>query len=213
LLPSAPPAHVTTVLSPMVTYMLPLRIPFTAAVGCVIRYVSPLPGPASMPTNTPLLSSPGPTRTVVPLTRAAIWSMPETRSPRAGHTAWNALTGGWCETCSVRNAMRTRARSGAVTSPSSSAPSSSPSSPPSSESAESPAATLVGAVLALAAAEPLRVLAPPLRALRSLFTLAPSPDLAGTSAAADARGDGAVDGAAGEATKRCWIGGSAGSLG
>jgi hypothetical protein len=87
LLPGAPPAQLTTVLSPIAMYGLPRSSPFTAAVWCEMRYVSPAPGPACTETKMPWLSSPGPTRIAVPETRAAIWSMPESTSPRAGHAA------------------------------------------------------------------------------------------------------------------------------
>src|ERR1700733_10240871 len=51
----------------------------------------------------PWLNCPGNTFNVVPDTFAEIWSIPRSSSEREGQETWYADTGGWCETCSVRN--------------------------------------------------------------------------------------------------------------
>lgn len=50
----------------------------------------------------PMLCSPGSTLTDVPVNLAVIWSNPRAVRPFSGQVTWNALTGGWCDVCSVR---------------------------------------------------------------------------------------------------------------
>lgn len=50
----------------------------------------------------PMLCSPGKTLTEVPVNLAVIWSKPRAVMPFSGQATWKALTGGWCEVCSVR---------------------------------------------------------------------------------------------------------------
>jgi hypothetical protein len=50
----------------------------------------------------------------VPVKRAVIWSKPRAVRPRAGHATVKALTGGWCDVCSVRYDTRMAFDGGAL---------------------------------------------------------------------------------------------------